>query len=224
VGKDYKLKTGESTEYMSTENPLSKEEMASAQVRRMDCMDCHNRPTHIFRSPSYSVNLALATGKIDSTLPYIKRTGVELLAANYTTTDSAMMAIRSGVSEYYQKNYPKLTNDKESDIEEAIMALQDIYQKNYFPEMKVRWDVYADDVGHLIFRGCYRCHDGAHESADGKTITRNCDACHSIMSQGPRGQESFSMEPVGLEFKHPEDIGEAWKEMMCNDCHSGEQP
>jgi len=26
----------------------------------------------------------------------------------------------------------------------------------------------------------------------------------------------------GLEFQHPEDVGDAWKETNCKDCHSGE--
>ena len=45
------LTTGKVTEYMSTSSPLTKEEIAAAEHRRMDCMDCHNRPSHKFRSP-----------------------------------------------------------------------------------------------------------------------------------------------------------------------------
>ncbi|MBI2486055.1 MAG: NapC/NirT family cytochrome c [Deltaproteobacteria bacterium] len=218
------LKTGKTTEYMSTENPLSEEVIARADIRKMDCMDCHNRPTHIFRPPSYSVNLALGTDKIDSTLPLIKSTGVHLLAANYPSTDSALNAIENGVEKFYQENYPKLTNDKEDAISRAIVELQNIYRNNFFPEMKVRWDIYPNNVGHLNFPGCFRCHDGLHKSVDGKVITKDCTACHTIIGQGRPQKMMISMEPKGLAFQHPEDIGEVWQEMKCSDCHTGELP
>jgi len=218
------LKTGEVTEYMSTEKPLSEIDIASANIRKMDCMDCHNRPTHIFHSPSSSVNLALGTGKIDSKLPFIKSTSVNLLAANYASTDSALEAIEDGVKKFYQDNYPKLTNDKENAIPRAIVELQNIYRNNFFPEMKVRWDIYPNNIGHLNFPGCYRCHDGLHKSADGKVITNDCNACHTIIGQGKPQKMAFSMEPKGLVFQHPEDIGEVWQEMKCSDCHRGELP
>lgn len=218
------VETGETTEYMSTDEPLSKEEIAKGTIRQMDCMDCHNRPTHILRSPSYSVNLALETGKIDSSLPWIKRNGVELLAASYSSTDSALEAITEGVRQFYKRNYRSLTNDNKAAISRAITALQDIYRQNFFPDMKSRWDVYPDNIGHLNSLGCFRCHDGSHKSADGRVIPRECSTCHSIMQQGKVGSNTFSMRPQGLPFRHPEDIDQAWKEMNCSDCHTGELP
>jgi hypothetical protein len=217
--------TGEATEYMSTENPLSNEEIASAEIRRMDCMDCHNRPTHIFRSPSYSMNLALGTGKIDPTLPFIKQTGVKLLSENYDSTETALKKIENGVKKFYQDHDTDLTNHKEEEISTAIVEIQNIYKNNFFPDvMKVRWDVYPDNIGHLNFPGCYRCHDGLHKSADGKVITTKCTSCHTIISQGTPENVEYSMEPNGLEFRHPEDIGEMWKDIKCSDCHTGELP
>jgi hypothetical protein len=219
------LETGHVTEYMSTENPLSDGEIGSANIRKMDCMDCHNRPTHIFRSPSYSMNLALGTGKIDPNLPFIKQTGVKLLSGNYDSTESALKEIENGVKKFYQDNHSELTNHKEDSISGAIVEIQDIYQNNFFPDiMKVRWDVYPNNIGHLNFPGCYRCHDGLHKSADGKVITNKCTACHTIISQGTPENMEYSMEPNGLAFRHPEDIGEMWKEIKCSDCHTGELP
>lgn len=219
------MDTGETTEYMSTENPLSEGEISSADIRKMDCMDCHNRPTHIFRPPSYSMNLALGTGKIDPTLPFIKQTGVELLSANYDSTELALEEIERGVKKFYRDQNSDSTNHKEDSISDAIVEIQDIYQNNFFPDiMKVRWDIYPNNVGHLNFPGCFRCHDGLHKSADGKVITRECTACHTIISQGRPGNTEYSMEPNGLEFRHPEDIGEMWKEIKCSDCHTGGLP
>ncbi len=218
------LKTGESTEFMSTENPLSKKQMATATVKRMDCMNCHNRPTHIFNSPSYSMNLALGTGRIDPTLPTIKQNGVELLSKHYESTTLALKGIEDGLNKFYEENHTGLTNHKADSISDAVIEIQDIYLNNFFPRMKVRWDIYPNNIGHLNFPGCFRCHDGLHKSADGKVITKECTSCHTIISQGTPSTMEYSMEPGGLEFKHPEDIGEMWKETKCSDCHTGGLP
>jgi hypothetical protein len=218
------LKTGEATVYQSTDAPLTEEEVAQATIRTMDCMDCHNRPTHVFRSPRYSVNLALATRKIDATLPSIKRTGVELLAAEYSSTEEALQAIADGVAGFYEQNHPEVAATRSQAIAQAVQELQTIYQQNFFPDMKVRWDVYPDNIGHFIFPGCARCHDDKHESADGKVISKSCTACHTITAQGRPGALAFATTPAGLEFEHPEDIGELWKEMECSDCHKGAIP
>jgi hypothetical protein len=218
------LKTGKVTEYISTEKPLSEKEIASANIRKMDCMDCHNRPTHIFNSPSYAVNLALSTRKIDPTLPFIKQTSVDLLAANYDSTNSALNAIEKGMKKAYQDHNIEFTNNKDGEVSDAIVELQNIYRNNFFPNMKVRWDIYPTNIGHLNFPGCFRCHDGLHKSADGKLITNDCNACHAIIAQGTPQKMVFATEPKGLVFQHPEDIGEAWQEMKCSDCHTGTLP
>lgn len=216
---------GEVTEYISTEKPLSDEEIASAEVRKMDCMDCHNRPTHIFQSPSNSMNIALSTGKIEPTLPFIKQIGVKMLSANYDSTEMALNEIENGLNKFYQDNHAEITNHQGEDISRAIVGIQNIYKNNFFPDnMKVRWDIYPDNIGHLNFPGCYRCHDGLHKSDDGKFITNECTACHIIIGQGDPQNMEFSMDPNGLDFKHPEDIGELWREMKCSDCHEGKLP
>ena len=218
------VNTGNSTEYISTENPLSKEQVAAAAKRTMDCMDCHNRPTHIYRSPSYSLNLALETGAIDATLPFIKKEGVELLAADYESTRQAMQAIEEGLRNFYRDKYPSVARGRPEAVSRAVDQLQRIYRQNFFPYMKVRWDVYADNIGHLMSAGCYRCHDGEHKSADGKVITKECTACHTILAQGSPPNVAFATGPGGLEFQHPEDIGGAWQQMKCDECHTGETP
>jgi hypothetical protein len=218
------VKSGKTSTYTSTDNPLSSAQLARAEIRRMDCMDCHNRPTHIYRSPSYSLNLALVTGRIDPTLPFVKQTGVKVLAAKYTSTASALTAIGNGVRAFYQAKYPQLAVARDDAIATAIASLQEIYRNNFFPEMRVRWSDYPDNIGHLIFPGCYRCHDGKHKSAGGEVVRHDCSACHSIMAQGKQGETTFSMQPKGLSFKHPEDIDNAWQELACFECHTGEAP
>ena len=101
-------KTGAATEYVSTENPISEDAVRSASIRRMDCMDCHNRPTHILRSPSAAMNQALAAGSVDPALPQIKSKGVEVLAAQYTSTEEALAAINKEIRQFYHQQYPEL--------------------------------------------------------------------------------------------------------------------
>jgi hypothetical protein len=218
------LETGEATEYTSTDNPLTPEEKSRATIRTMDCMDCHARPTHIFHSPSYLVNLALDTGAIDAALPSIKETAVNLLIADYASVPSALSTIEEGIVGFYKEKHPDVVDQRKESISRAVAAVQKIYRENFFPEMRVRWDAYTDNVGHLTAPGCFRCHGGLHRSSDGKTITKSCTACHVIMGQGTPPNVAVSMDMEGLTFQHPEEIGDAWQEMNCNECHTGALP
>ncbi len=88
--------------------------------------------------------------------------------------------------------------------------------------MRVDWQAYPDNIGHTIFPGCYRCHDGQHRSSEGRVISHDCHACHTILAQGADGATTSQLiGPAGLEFKHPVDIGEIWREMNCAECHTG---
>lgn len=212
---------GNITEYFSTLNPVSEEEIAEAKQYEMDCMDCHNRPTHVFYPPDESVNLWLSLGRIDAKLPYIKSTIVEALGQPYSSRQAALDSIEIFTREFYETEYAELYELKSDAIEEAIEEAKKIYSRNFFPSMNVSWREYPNDVGHLYDPGCYRCHDGNHESPDGKVLSRDCNTCHTVLAQGEGiNPPEFSLE--GLTFKHPEDIGGAWMEMDCSDCHMGE--
>ncbi|RMD86062.1 MAG: cytochrome C [Calditrichaeota bacterium] len=216
--KDHK---GNVREYMSEDNPIDTDDFKQYKIRRMDCMDCHNRPTHIFDSPSQAVNKALSAGRIDVKLPYAKKVAVEaLIQEDYPSKDSAYVAIDNYIREFYETEYPQIAQTRKEAIDQMIREVQKIYRWNFFPEMKVRWDVYPNNIGHFLSPGCYRCHDGRHVSNDGKVIPNNCKNCHIIISQGTKN-ESKLIAPDGLEFKHPEDIEEAWREMACSECHTG---
>lgn len=214
-------RTGQVTEFMSTESPLTDEQRASGRANTMDCMDCHNRPTHIYRAPANSINVALAAGRIDRTLPAVRRTGMELLTGEYETAEQAAQAIETGLLQFYRDNHPELLESKRESIAAAVAALQNIYRVNFFPRMKVRWDVYPDNIGHMMFPGCFRCHDGLHQSKDGKVISKECSLCHTIEAQGPPDGLKFTNSRNGLEFEHPVDIGTDWLDSPCNDCHTG---
>ena len=189
--------------YQSETNPLTPEQIAAATPRVMDCIDCHNRPAHNYNAPAHAVNRALAAGRIDATIPHIKQLAVEALTGEYATRAEAMAGIAAKVPA------------------PALAEVQRIYSQNFFPEMKVNWRAYPNHIGHTIFPGCYRCHDGQHKTADtNKVITHDCNACHAIIAQGPAAQAG-PISPQGMEFQHPTDIGDLWKEMNCAECHTG---
>jgi hypothetical protein len=212
------------TIYQDQENPLSAEEIQAAVPRVMDCMDCHNRPSHQYRSPERAIDSAILTGRIDRSLPAIKRVAVEAMAKTYETEDDARRSIATLVPDYYRTNHPEILAEKRVAIDQAVVAIQEQFSQIIFPEMKVRWDGYPDNIGHLIYPGCMRCHDGNKVSDDGWVVTRECRTCHIILSQGSGDRAQMAASPDGLEFVHPEDIEDEWRETGCYDCHTGTQP
>jgi nitrate/TMAO reductase-like tetraheme cytochrome c subunit len=181
----------------------------AASVRRMDCMDCHNRPAHRYQTPNAAVNLSMSLGKINPALAYIKTNALFALTRSYTNDLQA----REGIATILSERYPGDTR-----IRPVIDAVQEIYRNNFFPEMKANWKVYPDNIGHKDWPGCFRCHDGLHKTADGKKSIKanDCNACHTILAQG-RGAELDQMTPNGQKFKHPGDEVDG----ACNDCHTG---
>jgi hypothetical protein len=184
-------------------------------------VDCHNRPSHILQAPDRSVDGALADGRIDATLPFIKQQALAALAANYADREQAMLGIDSSLRGFYQKSYPQVYTAKQAAIGAAAGYLRNAYDTSFFPAMKVRWDTYYTNQGHFYFLGCFRCHDGQHNSVDGRTISSDCGYCHMILQQGKPGALEFAKDPEGLGFTHPVDIGTAWAEQPCNTCHTG---
>ncbi len=135
-----------------------------------------------------------------------------------------MIFIDKSIREFYEENYPEIFGDRNTLIQKAINGLQAEFKKNIFPEMKVRWDAYPNNIGHLEFNGCFRCHADEHVADDGETIPKDCNMCHIINAQGPAENMVVAGFGESLEFKHPEDIDEMWKEGVCIDCHTGLNP
>lgn len=185
-------------------------DLSGYELRRMDCIDCHNRPAHRYVSPSDAVNLAISLGQVDRSLPFIKSNAVYCLSRPYKTAEQA----REGIATFLADWYPD-----DARARRAIPFIQQIYVDNFFPEMKASWDVYPDNIGHRYWPGCFRCHDGDHKSEDGtRTIKANdCNACHIILAQGS-GDELHHLTAGGQAFKHPEDLYDP--AFQCTDCHS----
>lgn len=216
------LETGEVTIYEDEQFKLDPKMFDSLEVRTMDCMDCHNRPSHNYNPPAFFINQAIASGAIPAELPGIKQLSMEICDKEYSSTDEAHLNIESSIKKYYSENYTNMASPEL--IARAIEGIKAAFSKNIFPEMRVRWNFYPNHIGHMEFNGCFRCHDNLHVSMDGKSIKNDCNQCHVITAQGSKDNLVVSAMNKPLEFKHPTNIDEAWKDLLCVDCHTGVNP
>jgi hypothetical protein len=170
---------GKTVEYVSED---AKPGDTGGERRAMDCMDCHNRPTHAFDLPERAVDRALSEGAIKRDLPFVRKKAVELLRAEYPDRETAAGKLAAGLLDFYRREHPKVFAERRADVDAAASQVQAIYARNVFPNMRVTWGTYPNNVGHEDFPGCFRCHDDKHKSADGKVITQDCDACHAVLA------------------------------------------
>ncbi len=215
------LKTGKVTVYEDPIEKLSSQKLASLETRVVDCMDCHNRPSHNYQHPVYFINNAITAGSIPKELPRIKFAALDVIDKDFKTEEEAMSSIKDYLYNFYKDNYPEIYKTKKGLIDKAINGVQTEFNKNIFPEMKVKWKVYPNNIGHLEFMGCFRCHNDNHKSVDNKVIKKDCNLCHTINSQGYSNKPEMATVNSSLEFKHPgNDVGDKWKKMMCVECHT----
>ncbi len=178
----YRNADGSVVEYAATDTPPKPELLAQGERRVMDCIDCHNRPSHRFDLPEYAVNHAMAAGRISATLPYAHKVSVELLKKTYATRLAAQTELPEALREYYRKNYFSIYNAQRARVEQAAAALLEIYNGNVFPSMNLNWGTYPINIGHNDFPGCFRCHDGNHQAKGGQAISQDCNTCHSLLA------------------------------------------
>jgi len=160
---------------------VTDQQLARGEHRRMDCMDCHNRPSHPFSaSPERAVDGAIARGEIPRDLPFARRETVETLKAEYPTRVAAEDEIARRLRGFYGQSYPGLVATHGGEIDQLVRAAQRVYGRNVFPEMKVGWGTHENNLGHVDSPGCFRCHDDQHKTPDGRVIRQDCDLCHDI--------------------------------------------
>jgi hypothetical protein len=159
----------------------------------MDCVDCHNRPSHIYRDPERELDAALLDRRIDPALPFVRREGLAALQAEYPTHEAAREGVAKALAGFYAQSYPQVATEKKDAVAAAGRALGDIWCWNVFPEMNVKWGTYRNHIGHALDMsgetGCFRCHDEEHKTAEGKTISQDCATCHSVLAQEEKDPE-----------------------------------
>ncbi len=205
--------------YRNDSNPISDSLLSVSNTRTMDCIDCHNRPSHNYNSPPVYFDRAMLTGAVSKNIPFIKKVAMGILRDTFSDKDTALMKIKNTITDFYKSGYAGYYDKNKNAIDSSIQAIQKGFSENTFPKMKVTYDQYPDHIGHLESDGCFRCHNDAFKAADGSKISRDCNLCHSIVGQGTRGSITYTTVKENLDFKHPVDVGTAWKESNCAECH-----
>jgi hypothetical protein len=178
----YTDENGKTTEFISTDAKPTQEQLDKSEHRAMDCVDCHNRPTHAFDLPENAVDKAMSIGRISPELPYIRKKAVEVLKVDYPARDIARQRIVEELDGFYRASYPQIYQTRRALVQQAADEVAAIYLRNIFPEMRLTWGTHPNNLGHNDSPGCFRCHDGSHTSADGQTITNDCSACHEFLA------------------------------------------
>ncbi len=162
--------------------------------RTMDCIDCHNRPTHVYQYPQEELDQALARGELDRSLPFIKREGLRVIQQKFASHDEAREGIRENLRAYYQENHPEVAKEEAAKIDAAAQTLFTLYSRNVFPQMNIQWGTYPNFAYQHV--GCSRCHDKKHATDDGKRISGKCSDCHTMLAEEEE-------EPEILEILYP---------------------
>ena len=209
--------TGKESVYRS--DGLAATDPPPAGTRRtMDCLDCHNRATHVFLPPSRGADRALRVDPALRGLPYAKRELVAAAAAAYPSRAAALAGVAGALRGFYGREYPEVVAAHAAEFERLIAAARDIVERSYFPGMRVDWRTYPNNVGHLIFPGCFRCHDGEHLDAAGRPLSHECSVCHTFEAPTDAQAETW-VETAG--FAHPMPLEGVHAEIRCDRCHTG---
>ena len=155
----------------------SASQMAAGTKRRMDCIDCHNRPAHtMFFTPERAIDSAIALGRIPRGLAFVRREAVAAVTADYSDAAAANAAIAKRLTDFYRAR----AGTDSGLVQQAIAGAQDVWSHNVFPAMRVKWGTYPNHLGHVDTPGCFRCHDDEHKAKDGSAIKQDCEMCHAI--------------------------------------------
>jgi len=194
---EYLDDSGKTVRYVSSDVKTTPQQLAAGEHRVMDCVDCHNRPTHTFEMPDSAVDKRMATGNISPELPYVKKKAVELLKAEYPDRERAQQQIIGEMTAFYKTKYPEIYSTRRTLVQQSAEEVAAIYLRNVFPSMRLTWGTHPNNLGHTDFPGCFRCHDGSHTSADGQTIPNDCTTCHSLLAmeeQNPKILADLGMQ------------------------------
>jgi nitrate/TMAO reductase-like tetraheme cytochrome c subunit len=169
---------GSTTEFVSSDA----KQPVTGEKHVMDCLDCHNRAAHSFDTPEKALNKAMLQGLVDPSLSFVHKEGLALIKGEYASQADAEARITSGLEEFYRAQHPDVWSQKQSQIDGAAKALATIYGQNVFPSMRVTWGTHPNNVGHNDYPGCFRCHDGSHNTKGGKSIDNDCSTCHNLLA------------------------------------------
>jgi hypothetical protein len=195
---DVRRSDGSLERYINRE--LTAGNIQSHEIRVLDCVDCHNRATHIYEDPEDAIDRHILMGILPRAVPYVSREALHAITRNYPDTASAMAGISDHLNSIPLRYGSKPTGEIKTTIDSAVTVLQQIYRRNIHPGMNITWGSYPDHIGHTNTRGCFRCHDSRLVDDEGKAIPYDCTLCHSILA-------SNDNEP--FEYLNPPDSTDA---------------
>jgi len=163
----------------------------AGELRTMDCLDCHNQPSHQFQDPGTALDEAIAAGLVSRKLPFVRKLGLEALKMVWPR-EAAAAGIAKHYTDFYAKSGP-VTAEQQELIAKASEAIAAIWRRNIHPDMGITWGTYPQFQGH---GGCFRCHDGEHMDADGEPISNDCTTCHTMLAD--RVQDPEILKQLGL--------------------------
>jgi nitrate/TMAO reductase-like tetraheme cytochrome c subunit len=219
---------GETFTFVDVTNPMSEEDLAQYEIREMDCIDCHNRASHVFRSTDEMLDESMANGILPTDLPYLRREAYQAME-DYDTFDGVMAAIEA-IPDFYEANYPEIYAENQVVLVDVVEELKDMYATSHFPEAEVNYKTYPDNLAHSEDPGCFRCHDGKHyvEDDGDKSIRLHCTICHTIPETVPAGEPApeITFESAWQPDYH---LSSTWiadhrytYDETCHDCHEEE--
>ena len=173
-----KGKDGKETVYFDGSQGISRAEAEKLPLHRMDCIDCHNAAGHPFPNPANLVDEALQDGRINRSLPSIKKRSDAIIAKASMVTgkeEERAKLIDAAIAEARPKDA------KDAKSEDAFAKeMRTILLRTTFSSEKISWKTFPDNVGHKDFPGCFRCHDGKHMTDKQEAVRLQCTLCHNL--------------------------------------------
>jgi nitrate/TMAO reductase-like tetraheme cytochrome c subunit len=150
-------------------------------ARRIECFDCHNSVGHPFPNPADAVDEAIATGRIDRSLPSAKGRAGELIAVGEKISgpyEERAKAIDKLIADSAVKAAVKPEQkEAEAKFEKTV---KEILLASTFEAKDFTWKSFPQHTGHKDFPGCFRCHDGKHFDEKSNAIRLQCTLCHDL--------------------------------------------
>lgn len=220
---------GTYTEYTDIASSFNPSELKESDLKEMDCVTCHNRVTHLVPMPADQIDTALARGFIDKTIPDFRLKAIEVLSVTYTSLQQGINGI-AGLQNYYQAYYPDFYAANPAAIQNAIAYVQSVYTNSVNLDQKSDWNTHPNNVGHMDFPGCFRCHDGKHLDPSQQAVRLECNLCHTIpivagpsefvadieISRGPEPESHLNANWIAM---HNQVFNQT-----CSDCHTSSNP
>jgi len=173
----------------------------SSEERVMDCVDCHNRATHVYKDPEHIVDAFLAEGKLPVDLPYIRREALSALRNGSPDKDLGREMVSTHLFKFYQKQYPEIRHTRQKELSQVGELLAAEYDRYIHPNMQITWNSYPSNLGHDANSGCFRCHHKDMVNDDLVSVSSDCTVCHDIFAYDSPSQYAFMGTP---EEKAPE--------------------